>query len=56
MEAILRLPLSHIHAPDAIVWLHNKRGVYSVKSGYNVARQVFKTEVWAESSSGPKGS
>ena len=52
-EAILRLPLSHRLVPDAIAWLHNKRGVYFVKSGYHVARQILKTEDWVESSSGP---
>ena len=54
-EAILRLPLSYRHVPNAIVWLHNKKGVYSVKSGYHVARRVFKTEDWVESSAGPIG-
>ena len=54
-DAILRLPLSQRHVPNAIVWLHNKKGVYSIKSSYHVARQVFKTEDWVESSSGPIG-
>ena len=55
-DAILRIPLSHRHTQDAIVWVHNKRGVYSVKSGYHVAKQSLKNEDWAECSSGPKGS
>ena len=54
-EAILRLPLSHRLGPDAVAWLHNKRGVYSVKSGYHVARQIKKNENWVECSSGPTG-
>ena len=55
-DAILRIPLSHRHTPDAILWLHNERGVYYVKSGYHVARQSLKKEDWAESSSSPKRS
>lgn len=54
-DAILRLPLSHRHVPNAIFWLHNKKGVYTVKSSYHVARQALKTEDWAKSSSGPIG-
>lgn len=54
-NAILRILLSHRHTSDAIVWSQNKRGVYSVKSGYYVARQNLKNEDWAECSSSPKG-
>ena len=56
VNAILQIPLSHRHTQDAIVWLLNKRGVYSVKSGYHVAIQSLNKEDWAECSSGPKGS
>ena len=54
-EAILRIPLSHRHTLDAVVWQHNKQGVYSVKSGYHVARQIQKNEHTAETSAGPVG-
>ena len=37
------------------MWLHTKKGVYSVKSGYHVARQLQKMESWAETSAGPIG-
>ena len=31
--------------PDAIMWLHNKNGIYSVKSGYHIARLVSKEAI-----------
>ena len=40
-DAICRIPLSRRSVMDSIVWLHNKKGVYSVKSGYHVARQIM---------------
>lgn len=33
-EAICRIQLSRRYEKDAIVWLHNKKGVYTVKSAY----------------------
>ena len=54
-DAILKIPLSHRQASDMILWLHTKKGVYSVKSGYHVARQLKKMESWAEASAGPIG-
>lgn len=54
-DTILRIPLSHIHTSDAIVWQHNKKGVYLVKSGCHVARQIQKNENVAETSIGPVG-
>ena len=42
MEAILRVPLSRRVVPDAIMWLHNNNGIYSVKSGSHIARLVSK--------------
>ena len=41
-EAIIRIPLSKRDVPDSIVWLPNKDGVYSVKSGYGIARLLTK--------------
>ena len=54
-DAILRIPLSHRQTSDVLMWLHKKKGVYSVKSGYHVARQLQKMELWAETSAGPIG-
>ena len=52
VDAILRIPLSHKQALDAMIWLHTKKGVYSVKSGYHVVRQIKKNEDGVETSTG----
>ena len=39
-DAICKIPVSRRSAPDAIFWLHSKDGVYSCKSGYQVARSL----------------
>ena len=49
-EAICKIPLSYRHVTDVVVWLHNKDGVYTVRSGYHVARKVLRE--WAKSSTG----
>ena len=54
-NAICHIPLIRWSVMDSIVWLHNKKGVYSVKSGYHVARQIMRDGDVAESSSGPTG-
>ena len=41
-EAIYRIPLSRRCVPNVMVWLHNKNGLYSVKSGYQIARILLK--------------
>lgn len=38
MEAILQVPLSRRQAPNAIMWLPNKNGVFLVKSCYHMTR------------------
>ena len=48
-EAILRIPLSHRAVVDSIIWLPNKNGGYSVKSGYHVTKQILRQDDWAES-------
>ena len=40
-EAIYRIPLSRRCMPDVLVWLHNKKGRYLVKSRYYVARRLL---------------
>ena len=54
-EAICRIPLSHRQVSDYIFWLHTEDGVYSCKSGYQVARQLLREDGWTECSSGPSG-
>ena len=49
-EAICKIPLSYRHVTDVVVWLHNKDGVYTVRSGCHVAQKVLKE--WAKSSTG----
>ena len=41
-EAIIRSPLSKRDVPDSVVWLPNKDGVFSIKSGYAIARLLTK--------------
>ena len=41
-EAIYRIPLSRRCVLDVLVWLHNKNGRYSVKSGFHTARLLLK--------------
>ena len=49
-EAICKIPLSHRRVFDVMVWLHNRKGIYSVRSEYHVARKVLRE--WAECSTG----
>ena len=49
VEAILLIPLSHRAVVDSIIWLPNKNGRYSVKSGYHVTKQILRQDDWAES-------
>ena len=37
-QAIYRIPLSRRAVKDSMVWLHNRRGEYTVRSGYHVAQ------------------
>ena len=41
-EAICKIPLSHRWVSNVMVWLHNRKGIYSVKFGYHVARKVLR--------------
>ena len=39
-EAICQIPLSWRNVNDAIIWLHNSKGIFAVKSAYHVARRL----------------
>ncbi|KAL0001832.1 hypothetical protein SO802_015613 [Lithocarpus litseifolius] len=43
-EAINRIPLSCRNTPNRMFWLHIKNGEFSVKIGYQVARQLKREE------------
>ena len=40
-EAICQIPLSRRNVPDSVFWLHNARGLFSVKSTYNMVRRLL---------------
>ena len=44
-NAILQIPLSRRVVQDVIVWSFEKRGRYTVRSGYFVAKQLRKDEL-----------
>ena len=54
-KAICKIHLSHRQVPYSMVWLHNRKGVYSIKFGYYTARKVMRKKDWVESSRGPSG-
>ena len=43
-DAICQIPLSRRYVADTIVWLHNPRGEFTVKSAYHVARRILNRE------------
>ena len=53
--AITKIPLSRRNVSDSIIWLHNKNGMFSVKSAYMVARRMKGEGSRAESSGGCVG-
>lgn len=42
LKAISSIPLSKLDHPDKLIWHHSKKGIYSVKSGYHVARRAVE--------------
>ncbi|KAL7241533.1 hypothetical protein ACSBR1_014181 [Camellia fascicularis] len=40
LEAVLTIPIAAVHRDDLLIWHHNPSGVYSVKSGYALAKQI----------------
>lgn len=51
-ETILSIPLCYSLPDGSIVWIGNKRGVFSVKSAYYVALPIVEKTEAGESSSG----
>nr|XP_023929366.1 uncharacterized protein LOC112040708 [Quercus suber] len=41
VEAIGQIPLSRRNVLDSVFWLHNSRGLFSVKSAYHVVRRLL---------------
>ena len=54
-EAICRIPLSRRYVDDSIVWLSTKKGLFTVKSAYKVARELMRRENMAKSFDGCAG-
>ena len=54
-EAIYRIQLSRRHVEDIMIWLHHKKGLFTVKSAYKVVREVLHGGNIAESSNGYVG-
>ena len=53
-EAIYRIPLSRRYTSDVLVWLHNKNGRYSVRSGYYTARLLARESKHMGEGSNPR--
>ena len=45
-EGIISIPISITGASDKLGWFHTASGVYSVKSGYWVARELMEDEAF----------
>ncbi|XP_075670478.1 uncharacterized protein LOC142640297 [Castanea sativa] len=54
-EAILRVPLSYRVISDTVVWIGEKSGEYSMRSGYREMRKACKEMDWIESTRGVVG-
>ena len=54
-EAICRIQLSRTHVEDCIIRMHQRKGIFTVKSAYKVAREVLREGRVRESSRGCAG-
>lgn len=52
VKIILNIPISYHLLEDSIIWMGNKKGLFSVKSLYYVARRILEKEDYGESSLG----
>ena len=52
VDTILSIPLSYSLLDDKLIWLGNKRGVFTVRSVYYVALSLVETCNEGESSAG----
>ena len=41
-EAICRIQLRRRYVEDLMIWLHYKKGLFTVKSAYQVAKEVMR--------------
>ena len=51
-ESIINIPLSYNLPDDSIIWLGNKRGVFTVRSAYYIALPIVDSSEEGESSGG----
>ena len=51
-DMILKIPLSQRLPEDSLIWIGNKRGVFTVKSAYHIAAKIQSDKDLGESSSG----
>ena len=52
VEIVLGIPISYHLPDDQLIWVGNKKGIFSVKSAYYVARKVLEGSEQGESSLG----
>ena len=52
VKTILNIPISHHLSEDSIIWVDNKKGIFSVKSAYYVAKKMLDSDIQAETSRG----
>ena len=55
-DTILKIPLSQRLLEDTLIWIRNKRGVFTVKSAYYIAAKLQLDKDLGESSSGDSSS
>ncbi|CAL5402705.1 unnamed protein product [Camellia sinensis] len=53
LEAVLAIPIAAVNRDDLLIWHHNPSRVYSVKSGYALAKQIWHN---SNGSNKPSGS
>ena len=51
-DLILKIPLCHGLLEDKLIWMGNKRGVFTVKSAYYIASNLLDTRKEGDCSSG----